>query len=95
VTLHPIRAWEEADDVDVRRSQAMRQRAHLDGLRDDPGWALVASALEAELDRRRAALEASSKDDERHRGAIEVIRWVLGAPDAGIERAINEIGKIN
>lgn len=91
MTLRVLQAWESLDDPDVRRSHATRQRAELHALRESGGWSLLASALEAELDRRFDALASSAKDDEQHRGAIEVIRWLLRAPDEGVLHAINEI----
>lgn len=86
-----LTSWDAKAPKDERESRAVHQRAALDSLRSSEGWGIVAAELERQLRVRCDMLESTRDNDEQNRGAIEVLRWVLGAPDNGIEAATAEI----
>lgn len=70
------------------RSYPLQPWEYLVGLVDSPGWKVYEADLKEELQRRlNQLLDGNTENDERLKGEIRLLKWVIERPHALIREA--------
>lgn len=91
--MRDLKLFQSDDDPETKLANCNQAIDEIFELRSSPAWSRMDSFIQEEINRRADLLERSAKEDERHRGALEILRFIKEWPERLERLAIKETNK--